>query len=64
MKRFIAVLLCTSILISLCGVAASAEEREEYPVILISGFMCSNLFLDYGTPAQEKVWPPEVNKIT
>lgn len=64
MKRIIAVLLCAAVLFPLCGVAASAVKKDEYPVVLISGFMCSNLFVDYGTPMQEKVWPPEVSKIT
>lgn len=63
-KRFVAVLLCAAVLLPLCGVAASAAEKDENPIVLISGFMCSNLFVDYGTPVQEKVWPPEVSRIT
>ena len=64
MKRMIAAMLCAAVLFELCGIAASAVKKDKNPIILISGFMCSNLFVDYGTPVQEKVWPPDVSKIT
>lgn len=63
MKKIISMMLCTVMLISSCCLSAFAAEPES-PVILISGFMCSQLFTDFGTQEQEKVWGLNASSIT
>ncbi len=38
-------------------------RRADTPVILISGFMCSQLFTDFGTEEQQKIWGPDAGAI-
>lgn len=64
MKRTVALILCITIIISCFTVGASATEKCDDPIILISGFLCSQLYYEYGTENEEKLWIPDVNKIT
>ena len=59
MKRLFIILcalliLCTAL--APAGAAAEASAQPEPPLILISGFMCSKLFTEFGTDAQKQVW--------
>lgn len=62
MKRILSLLVCAAIVVSGCCAEAFASERPD-PVILISGFMCSQLFTDFGTENQKKVWGPSADKL-
>ena len=50
-----------ALLIGGCVTAHAAEP--DTPVILISGFMCSQLFTDFGTEEQQKIWGPDAGAI-
>lgn len=39
------------------------EEKANDPIILISGFMCSQLFLNFGEENEEKLWGPSTDTI-
>lgn len=57
LKRITSFLLATVMLISCFSLNGFAkEEKDNDPVILISGFMCSQLFLDFGGENQERIW--------
>ena len=61
LKRLFVLLCAFLILLTALSPAAAAAEataskREETPLILISGFMCSKLFTDFGTDVQTQVW--------
>lgn len=61
MKRLLSVLLSFVLLLAVLAPAGAAvqtapAEAEDAPLILISGFMCSKLFEDFGTDAQTQVW--------
>ena len=63
MKKITAFVLC-AVMIFLCfSGTAYASEKNGDPIILISGFMCSPLYYEYGTENEEKLWVPEVDKI-
>lgn len=62
MKRIISLAVCLLIMISTFSIDVSAAKQPD-PVILISGFMCSELFTDFGTDSQKKVWGPDVSAI-
>ena len=62
MKKIISILLCIALLAGGCVTASAAEP--DTPVILISGFMCSQLFTDFGTEEQAKIWGPSTQAIT
>lgn len=62
MKKFISIALCIIIIISSLCIGVFAAKKPD-PVILISGFMCSQLFTDFGTDSQKKVWGPDVSAI-
>ena len=64
MKRIIALFLSAAIVFACCTVGASAAEKNDDPIVLISGFMCSQLYYEYGTENEEKLWLLEVDKIT
>ncbi len=65
MKRIISILLCFAIIVSCCTTAAFAKEnKNDDPIILISGFLCTQLYKDYGTENEERVWLLNVGKIT
>ena len=57
MKRFVCVLLCVFTVVSACFVPASASgKKNDNPVILVSGFLCSMLYVDYGTENEMNIW--------
>lgn len=62
MKKIISVLLCVISVISLINAEAFAAEKNT-PTILISGFMCSQLYLDFGEENQKKVWGIETDDV-
>lgn len=62
LKRIISLAVCLLIMLSTVCIDAPAAKMPD-PVILISGFMCSQLFTDFGTDSQKKVWGPDVPKI-
>lgn len=65
MKKIIGILLCFAVAVSCCVPAAFAEEnKNDDPIILISGFLCTQLYKDYGTKNEERVWLLDVGKIT
>lgn len=65
LKRIIGILLCFAIIISCCVPAAFAKNNiNEDPIILISGFLCTQLYKDYGTENEERVWLLDIGKIT
>lgn len=57
MKKLLCIALCVIMAFSCFGICAGASEKPD-PIILISGFMCSQLFTDFGTENQKKVWGP------
>lgn len=61
MKKILSIILCMALLIGGCVTAHAAEP--DTPVILISGFMCSQLFTDFGTEEQQKIWGPDAGAI-
>ncbi|MBR2867676.1 MAG: hypothetical protein IKB88_01250 [Clostridia bacterium] len=63
MKKIISILLCVAIALSCCVSGASASEKNDKPVILISGFLCSQLFLNYNQTDEERVWILDPDKI-
>lgn len=65
MKKIIGILLCFAVIVSCCGAGAfAADEKNDDPIILISGFLCTQLYKDYGTENEERVWLLDVGKIT
>ena len=63
MKKIIALMLSVIMSVLCFSSAASASEKNGDPLVLISGFMCSPLYCDYGTENEEKLWIPETEKI-
>ncbi len=63
MKKLLSIILCAVIIFSGCGVSAFAA-RDDCPIILISGFMCSQLFTDFGEENQEKIWGISAQSVT
>lgn len=64
MKKLIGIILCIAMLIPCFTAGASASSKNDDPIILISGFLCSQLYKDYGTDTEEKVWVMDASKIT
>lgn len=65
MKKAVAVLLLISVLFSsFCVNSFATENKNDDPIILISGFLCSQLYKNYGTDEEEKVWMMDFRKIT
>lgn len=64
MKKLCAVVLSIVLAVG-CFVPSvfSAEKSESTPTVLISGFMCSDLYLNYGKSDMEKVWTPDAGRI-
>lgn len=63
MKRIVSFALSVIIALSVF-IPVSANEYETHePIILISGFMCSPLYRDYGLLNQTKVWGPEKSAV-
>ncbi len=64
MKRIISVLICFSVVISCFGLGAHAENNKKSdPIILISGFLCSQLYMNYAADDEKKVWFFEADTI-
>lgn len=64
MKKFCAVVMSIVLVLGCFAPSAfSAEKPESTPTILISGFMCSDLYLNYGKTDKEKVWAPDAGRI-
>lgn len=63
MKKFISVLLCTAIIVSCCAFGVSATEKNDKPTVLVSGFLCSQLFLNYNQPDEERIWRLDTDKV-
>ncbi|MBQ8015958.1 MAG: hypothetical protein IJ264_07230, partial [Clostridia bacterium] len=64
MKRLIGIIICAAMIVSCCSVGVSANEKDDDPIILISGFLCSQLFMNYGAENEEKVWVMAPSRIT
>lgn len=62
LKRILCFILCIAILFSCSTAAFAAEKEEDNPTILISGFLCSQLYLNYGTENEESIWKSVVNR--
>ncbi len=56
MKRILCILICVALMLSCCVPAFAEEKAADNPTILISGFLCSQLYLDYGTENEESIW--------
>lgn len=63
MKKILSIILCAAIIAS-CGCVSAFADESDSPIILISGFMCSQLFIDFGEENQEKVWGISAQSIT
>lgn len=66
MKKAVALILCVLMLVSCCTIGAYAydDNKNDDPIILISGFLCSQLYYEHGTEKEEKLWIPEFDAIT
>ncbi len=64
MKKFISVLLCIVLIFSLCIPAFANKKNKDEPVILISGFLCSQLYMNYGKNNEERIWKLDLSRIT
>ncbi len=64
MKKIISLIVTAVILFSCFLIGANAEEKNNDPIILISGFLCSQLYYEYGTENEEKLWVLELDKVT
>ena len=64
MKKIISLIMTAVFLFSCFSVCANANEKNDDPIILISGFLCSQLYYEYGTENEEKLWVLELDKIT
>lgn len=62
MKRFICILLSVLTVVSCFAVPSFADEESDNPTILISGFLCSQLYLDYGTEEETNIWMAMLKK--
>lgn len=62
MKKILSLAVCLLIMISTFSIGVPAANQPD-PVILISGFMCSQLFTDFGTESQKKIWGPDVSAV-
>ncbi|MBQ2848677.1 MAG: hypothetical protein IJE74_10515 [Clostridia bacterium] len=57
MKKLVCIMLCVLMLVSCCVVPSfAAEKKNENPTILISGFLCSQLYFNYGTADETNIW--------
>ncbi|MBQ2904331.1 MAG: hypothetical protein IJE48_08040 [Clostridia bacterium] len=56
MKRIICLLICAALILSCGSTAFASEKKSDNPTILISGFLCSQLYLDYGTDNEKSIW--------
>ena len=57
LKKLVCILLCALIIVSGSFVPSFASEKKnDNPTILISGFLCSQLYLNYGTENEMNIW--------
>ena len=63
MKKVISIILSIVLIISCC-IPAFANEKKQNPTILISGFLCSQLYLNYGEENEERIWKLDMSKVT
>lgn len=63
MKKVLCVILCAAMVISCCFIGAFASGKKDNPTILVSGFLCSQLYLNYGRADEEKVWGLDMDKV-
>ncbi len=65
MKKIISIVLCAVMIISCCMPAFATDiKKNNNPVILISGFLCSQLYMNYGEENEEKIWSLDLTKVT
>ncbi len=64
MKKAISLILSIVLFVSCFCIGASAEDKSDDPIILISGFLCSQLYYEYGTENEEKLWRLDLDKVT
>ena len=64
MKKTVCIVLSALIIASGCCVTSFAEKEKDNPTILISGFLCSQLYFDYGTEDETNIWTAMVKKAT
>ena len=65
MKKFICTVLCALIVFSCCFVPSFASEKKnDNPTILISGFLCSQLYFNYNTDDEINIWKAMLEKAT
>ncbi len=63
MKKLLCIVLCVLMIVLSCFVPTYASEKKtDNPVILISGFLCSQLYLDYGTEDEMNIWKAILKK--
>ena len=46
MKKVISIILCVALLVSCCGVFSFAEQGEDYPLIIVPGFLQPYMFIE------------------
>ncbi len=60
MKKITAIIICISLIISIFSVNVAAEKADEpigtVPTVLVTGFLCSKLYINYGTENEESIW--------
>lgn len=64
MKRLVSFLLAAVMIMS-CFFAQgfAKDEKANDPIILISGFMCSQLYCNFGKENEEKLWGPGADAV-
>lgn len=64
MKRFISVFMCIVLVISGCGIFASAKQKEQTPVILVPGFLQPYMYIEGENGAEDDyLWLMKREKI-
>ncbi len=57
MRKLVSAVLCVLVIFAACSVPSYASEKyDSNPIILVSGFLCSQLYLDYGTEDETNIW--------
>lgn len=60
MKKLLRTLICFSLVISLFNVniyaQSSKAEPGSAPTVLVTGFLCSKLYVNYGTDEEDTIW--------
>lgn len=67
MKRILSLVLCCCIILSAFGVDATAEKAAQpsadLPTVLVTGFLCSKLYIDYATADETDIWKDIFSRI-